>query len=371
MSNENNVAAGTAGPASQSGPSGVGQTASVGRSTSFGGGAAKVFREFRWGLLALFLLMAVVIGLVYDGGRKKKGAQAENNPKSDGRNPETLLDSGPEPGTPPVAIAPGGPNTGTLSPTGQTPTPARGGPPIIIDTQPPPIPTTPTRPTENRGGIDTHLGASPKPEGKLPAPPGSAKTYTVVAGDTLTSIASAHLPGKGGVKAILDANKDVLTNPNKVRIGMTLKIPAAAQAPEATPRSQGHDSDSPTAGNRPMTSEGSAPGPKAEGSSEYVVQNGDTLERIARKLFNDGRKWRDLFDWNRDQLSDPGHLRSGQVLKIKTASSHTTVSLPAPGAPRAAAEEGPQPVGQAPVGGAERHGGETQVMSASSSASLP
>jgi hypothetical protein len=47
------------------------------------------------------------------------------------------------------------------------------------------------------------------------------------------------------------------------------------------------------------------------------VQGGDTLERIARKLFNDGRKWRDLFEWNRDQLSDPGRLRQGQVLRIK------------------------------------------------------
>ncbi|MGD0093175.1 MAG: hypothetical protein ABSE73_24950, partial [Planctomycetota bacterium] len=81
MNNDSGVTAGAAGSAAQSGPSGVGQTANIGRATSFGGGAAKVFREFKWGLLALFLLMAVVIGLVYDGGRKKKNATAEAGPK--------------------------------------------------------------------------------------------------------------------------------------------------------------------------------------------------------------------------------------------------------------------------------------------------
>lgn len=370
MSNESDVAAGTAGPASQSGPSAVGQTANIGRATTLGGGAAKVFREFKWGLLALFLLMAVVIGLVYDGGRKKKGATAESGAKADERNPEALLDSGPEPGTPPVAIAPGAPNIqapGTVFPPGRNPVPPRTGAPIIIDVQPPPTPATPPRPTDNHPGTGTHLaekGPTPKLDGTASTTPGTEKTYTVVAGDTLTSIANSHLPGKFGLKAILDANKDVLSNPNKVRVGMTLKIPAClAQVSEAA-------SNNKKSGVETATSGGTA-GPKAEGGGEYVVQNGDSLERIARKLFNDGRKWRDIFEWNRGQLSDPGHLRTGQILKIKPASGNTAVSLPAPSAPRAAAEEGPQPLAQAPGGGAEGHGGEAQVMSATSSANLP
>src|SRR4029079_10763611 len=52
--------------------SGVAQTANLGNSTSVSSGAAKIFREFKWGLLTLFILMAVVIGLVYDGGRGQK-----------------------------------------------------------------------------------------------------------------------------------------------------------------------------------------------------------------------------------------------------------------------------------------------------------
>ena len=75
MSNESGSPFGTPSQGSQAGASGVGQTANVGRSTSITGGAAKVFKEFKWGLLTLFLLMVVVIGLVYDGGRKKKATE--------------------------------------------------------------------------------------------------------------------------------------------------------------------------------------------------------------------------------------------------------------------------------------------------------
>ena len=54
------------------GPSSAGASqAGMGSKPTSGNGAAKVFKEFKWGLLTLFLLMAVVIGLVYDGGKKK------------------------------------------------------------------------------------------------------------------------------------------------------------------------------------------------------------------------------------------------------------------------------------------------------------
>jgi LysM repeat protein len=48
----------------------------------------------------------------------------------------------------------------------------------------------------------------------------------------------------------------------------------------------------------------------------YVVQPGDTLWRIAAKVYGDGSLWRIIFEANRDTLSDPGRIRPGQVLKI-------------------------------------------------------
>ena len=58
-----------------------------------------------------------------------------------------------------------------------------------------------------------------------------------------------------------------------------------------------------------------------------MVQNGDTLEKIARKVLNDGRKWRELYEWNRDQLPDPGRLRVGQVLKVKESAAIKPAAL--------------------------------------------
>ena len=51
---------------------------------------------------------------------------------------------------------------------------------------------------------------------------GGANTYTVVAGDSLSKIASKY-----GIqwKAIYDANRDILNDPDKIYPGQELKIP--------------------------------------------------------------------------------------------------------------------------------------------------
>jgi len=54
----------------------------------------------------------------------------------------------------------------------------------------------------------------------------SAKTYTVQAGDTLSGIAKEHLGNASAYMKIFDANKDQLTDPDKIKPGQVLKIPA-------------------------------------------------------------------------------------------------------------------------------------------------
>ncbi len=53
----------------------------------------------------------------------------------------------------------------------------------------------------------------------------AAKTYTVKAGDTLGAIAKAQLGDAGAYMKIFDANKDLLTDPDKIKPGQVLKIP--------------------------------------------------------------------------------------------------------------------------------------------------
>lgn len=55
----------------------------------------------------------------------------------------------------------------------------------------------------------------------------SATTYTVKAGDTLSKIAKEHLGNANAYMAIFEANRDQLTDPDEIKPGQVLKIPAA------------------------------------------------------------------------------------------------------------------------------------------------
>jgi nucleoid-associated protein YgaU len=53
-------------------------------------------------------------------------------------------------------------------------------------------------------------------------------TYTVKPGDTLSKIAKEHLGNANAYMKIFDANKDQLSDPDKIKPGQVLKIPTAA-----------------------------------------------------------------------------------------------------------------------------------------------
>ena len=60
-----------------------------------------------------------------------------------------------------------------------------------------------------------------------PGAPAAAagKTYTVKSGDTLSGIAKAQLGNAGDYMKIFEANKDQLSDPDKIKPGQVLKIP--------------------------------------------------------------------------------------------------------------------------------------------------
>jgi nucleoid-associated protein YgaU len=58
------------------------------------------------------------------------------------------------------------------------------------------------------------------------APAAAAKTYTVKAGDTLSAIAKAELGNANAYMKIFEANRDQLSDPDKIKPGQVLKIPA-------------------------------------------------------------------------------------------------------------------------------------------------
>lgn len=55
---------------------------------------------------------------------------------------------------------------------------------------------------------------------------GQPKTYTVQSGDTLSKIAKEHLGDANAYMKIFNANKDQLSDPDKIKPGQVLKIPS-------------------------------------------------------------------------------------------------------------------------------------------------
>jgi nucleoid-associated protein YgaU len=55
----------------------------------------------------------------------------------------------------------------------------------------------------------------------------AAQTYTVQSGDTLSKIAKTHLGDANAYMKIFEANKDKLSDPDKIQVGQVLTIPSA------------------------------------------------------------------------------------------------------------------------------------------------
>ena len=76
------------------------------------------------------------------------------------------------------------------------------------------IKTIPTWPKEVVADIQARPGAAP------------GKTYTVKGGDTLSKIAKELLGDANAYPRIFEANRDQLSDPDKIKPGQVLKIPA-------------------------------------------------------------------------------------------------------------------------------------------------
>jgi nucleoid-associated protein YgaU len=58
------------------------------------------------------------------------------------------------------------------------------------------------------------------------------------------------------------------------------------------------------------------PGAGYAETTTYTVKAGDTLSKIAKEHLGNANAYMDIFNANKDQLSDPDKIQPGQVLKI-------------------------------------------------------
>ena len=118
----------------------------------------------------------------------------------------------------------------------------------------------------------------------------SYMTYTVQAGDTLWKIARKY---NCSITGIMVANSDRIKNPNRIHAGWQLKIP---------------QSGAPITGGTP-----DAVLPENKKSGIYIVRQGDTLWKIARKY---GCSVAEIISLNRELIRNPALIYSGWELKV-------------------------------------------------------
>lgn len=90
--------------------------------------------------------------------------------------------------------------------------------------KPKPAPSAPAS-TAPRADFSDVRGAS---ETTAPAAAPASRSYTVVAGDSLSKIAQRELGDASRWRAIYDANRDTIKDPDLIHPGQVLKMPANA-----------------------------------------------------------------------------------------------------------------------------------------------
>ena len=120
--------------------------------------------------------------------------------------------------------------------------------------------------------------------------------YIVKEGQTLSDVAAAAYGATNGHEwqRIYEANKYKMSSPHIIRPGLKLLIPPLKKSePSSTvsPLSLG-------------------------GARSYTVMEGDMLSTISSNKLGTSRRWREILELNKDQLSDEFGLRPGMVLKL-------------------------------------------------------
>lgn len=124
-------------------------------------------------------------------------------------------------------------------------------------------------------------------------------TYAVRDGDDLTGIAIRLYGHAGGAQAIWAVNRDRLSDPNVLPIGLELRIPPAWSVPAIHQNTgTGHVIEP---GRRPAS---------------VRVAPGETLESLAQRFYGDRSMAPRLFEANRDQLRNPALLVAGMELRL-------------------------------------------------------
>jgi len=154
------------------------------------------------------------------------------------------------------------------------------------------------------------VSSPPVPERKASATVDSSSaaidTHRVQPGDSLASLAQAYYGDSKYAMILADANPE-LGNPNALRLGTAIKVPALPA--DANARVTG-----PSRTDRPATD---APARAPDGRRYYTVKSGDCFYNIAKAQLGNAARWKELLSLNSALVhGDPTSLQPGQRLVL-------------------------------------------------------
>ncbi len=177
-------------------------------------------------------------------------------------------------------------------------------PSMALDSDPTPQPDTP------QPAADATIDAPQAADTTTVRP---ATTYMVKSGDSLWKIAAKHYGNGIHHKLIADANPGI--NPGNLKVGTTLTLPALAEAPAPSSAT-----DSQTSRPEPTARDPLALG-LGNNARTVIVQPNEGLWNIAAREYQDGTKWRLIYNANRDKIKDANVVRAGTRLVIPPLST--------------------------------------------------
>ena len=165
------------------------------------------------------------------------------------------------------------------------PNPGNGVAPTTPGTQNPPTPPGSDGGTPGATAGATDSGAT-----------GVTRDHVIQQGENLSMIAAVAYGDARRYREILKANPGL--DERRLRPGMRIKLPDAASLAAAQPAAARQE-------------------PKINPASEYQVAAGDSLHKIAVKLYGKSAKADMLYELNKDKIGDePSRLKQGMVLKL-------------------------------------------------------
>lgn len=129
--------------------------------------------------------------------------------------------------------------------------------------------------------------------------------HDVRAGENLTSIARRYYDTVTADLVNDLAAFNGLEDANALRANHRLRIPASGDLRRGAP-----------APAQTQSARESAPDQSEPVYTTYTVQRGDTLSELSLQLLGTSRRWRELYELNRNAIRDPDNLLAGTVLKV-------------------------------------------------------